>query len=498
MLAASAALAVGLVVLITTVVDLRRDRAELRDELEAEGRLLIRTTSDAVVDALYFADVDRLEDFAEIIESQRRVLEVRIADATGRLLVDTTQGEYPIGAIGDLGTGSIRSEDVLVRSLDDRIEVAGIISDGSDTIGVVQITLDSSELNKSVVSWSSRRIWEALGLALLGFVVAFAGSQYLVRPLRRLVRATQRMAEGEFEEVAGLTRTDEIGDLSRSFSDMSGKLQASLDELRMANSQLEDENAERIRTEAQLQQSRQGIVAVSESLRREIALHLHGTVQNKLVIVLHRIDDIVHNDSSNGLATLDLASIRQELEKLIEEDVRKPSVYIYPDILRRGLVPALESLGDRFSSAFSVRTLLDEELRSQEKVDSDTIPERLRLSAFRIAEEVLANVVKHAEASSVTIDLDRSDNDVLTLRVSDNGRGFDSTDAAPGLGTGIMTDYAEVVGGDCRVESRPGEGTAVALTLPLGNEVKPVQVKASPGSTGRSTTCRQSPRGRPG
>ena len=476
-LAAIAALAVGLVVLITTVVDLRSDRAELRNELETEGRLLVRTTSEAVADALYFADVDRLEDFAKIIESQRRVVEVRIADASGRLLVDTVQGEYPMGLMGDLGMDSIRLEDVLVRSVDDRFEVAGSISDGKDTIGAVKIAIDGSDLNESVFSPTSRRIWEALGLALLGFVVAFAGSQYLVRPLRRLVRATQRMAEGEFEEVAGLGRNDEIGELSRSFSDMSGKLRASLDDLRMANSNLEDENAERIRTEAQLQQSRQRIVAVSESLRREIALHLHGTVQNKLVILLHRIDGIMREDGSNGLAALDLASIRGELEKLIEDDVRKASVYIYPDILRRGLVPALESLGDRFTAAFSVRTILDEELRSQEKVDSDTIPERLRLSAFRIAEEALTNVVKHAEASSVTIDLDRS-NGALKLRVSDNGRGFDSTKAAPGLGTGIMTDYAEVVGGECLVESGPGEGTAVALTLPLSDEVKPDLVKA--------------------
>ena len=477
-LAGSAALAVGLVVLITTVVDLRSDRAELRNELEADGLLLVRTTAEAVTDAIYFADVDRLEDFAKIIESQRRVSEVRIADATGRLLVDTIQGEYPIGLIGDVGMDSIRAEDVLVRSVNDRIEVASSISDGNDVIGAVQIVLDSRGLNQSLISPTSRRMWEALGLALLGFVVAFAGSQYLVRPLRRLVRATQRMAEGEFEEVAGLARTDEIGELSRSFSDMSIKLRTSMEELRIANSHLKDENAERIRTEEQLQQSRQRIVTVSESLRREVALHLHGTVQNKLVILLHRIDEIMVKDGGNGRAAVDLASIRHELEKLIEDDVRKASVYIYPDILRRGLVPALESLGDRFTAAFSVETLLDEELRSQEKVDSDTIPERLRLSAFRIAEEALTNVVKHAEASSVTIDLDRSDNDVLTLRVSDNGRGFDSTDAAPGLGTGIMTDYAEVVGGDCRVESQLGEGTAVALTLPLGNEVEPVQVKA--------------------
>ena len=216
----------------------------------------------------------------------------------------------------------------------------------------------------------------------------------------------------------------------------------------------------------QLHDSRMRIMDVTESVRKSLAMHLHGVVQSKLIRVMHSIDKLVKLASQDELAA-ELTAIRDEIDQLIEDDIRKVSVQIHPDILRRGLIPALESLGDRYGTALSIKMELDQELRRMEKADSDQVHERVRLSAYRIVEEALTNVVKHAIATSVFVSLQLTPDGWLRLTVSDDGRGFELDDTARGLGIGIMEDYAQVVEGDCTIASRRGNGTTITANLPL-------------------------------
>ena len=225
------------------------------------------------------------------------------------------------------------------------------------------------------------------------------------------------------------------------------------------------QEAEAVARAEALERSRTRILAVSESLRREIARHLHGSVQNKLILVLNRISRL-GQDSPDELA-VEVAEIREELERLIEDDVRKISVQIYPGILRRGLVPSLESLGDRFHREITVEKDLDPDIARRERTNSDTVPEQVRLSAYRVAEEALTNTLKHAEADRVTIALKRPSEDWLRLTVSDDGRGFDVEAESEGVGLGTMRDYAGAVGGRVAIESSHGTGTTVTAMLPL-------------------------------
>jgi signal transduction histidine kinase len=90
---------------------------------------------------------------------------------------------------------------------------------------------------------------------------------------------------------------------------------------------------------------------------------------------------------------------------------------------------------------------------------------------YRIAQEALHNVVKHARASHVEIclDVDTSwEADVVSLRIADNGRGFDHSQVPAGhLGLGTMGQRAAALGGAYSVVSRPGEGTTVTVHVPL-------------------------------
>ncbi|MDH3258855.1 MAG: ATP-binding protein, partial [Deltaproteobacteria bacterium] len=96
------------------------------------------------------------------------------------------------------------------------------------------------------------------------------------------------------------------------------------------------------------------------------------------------------------------------------------------------------------------------------------VSESVATAAYRIAQETLTNVARHASATEVTVTLGSRDG-ALTLSVEDNGRGFDSRelDETAGLGAAGMRERASLVGGTLEIISGPGEGTHVTFTAPL-------------------------------
>jgi signal transduction histidine kinase len=162
-----------------------------------------------------------------------------------------------------------------------------------------------------------------------------------------------------------------------------------------------------------------------------------------------------------------LKELHQKLAQLLDSQVRSISHRLYPSILRRGLIPALQSLGDQFEATMNVEVKLDEELIRQEKADTHLILEQVRLAGYRIAEEALTNAVKHAKASWVNIELKSLSEGWLELTVKNDGQGFDIGSTPVGMGILMMQDYAEVVGGKCIISSGPEEGTEVKVYLPL-------------------------------
>ena len=216
----------------------------------------------------------------------------------------------------------------------------------------------------------------------------------------------------------------------------------------------------------EVRRSRLRIVTAQESLRRKIAQQLHGSVQNRLIFMLLRLKELEKAAGSSELAA-ELGVLRGTFEELLEGDLRSIGLQLYPHILRRGFVPALQSLADQFEGVMSMEMDLDEELVRMERADRNLIPEQAKLAAYRIAEEALTNVAKHANASKVIVRLSMPSEGWLQLTVMDNGQGFVADEASAGMGMVAMRDQAEAMGGECVVQCAPGEGTQVTATLPL-------------------------------
>jgi PAS domain S-box-containing protein len=226
-----------------------------------------------------------------------------------------------------------------------------------------------------------------------------------------------------------------------------------------------EQAASAVRAE-ELQKSRLRMVHMQESLRKEIAEQLHGTVQNRLIALSHRLGELEQMTSARNLSA-ELQELRNRLRELIDGTIHSISHRLYPPILRQGLIPAIQFLADQFEEYLNIKTELDKELQQREKANRKLISEDLRLAAYRITEEALTNVVKHAKANTVTITLDKPPEAGLSLTILDDGQGFDAENIPYGLGISIMRDYAELNGGQFEIKGVPGAGTKVTVILPF-------------------------------
>ena len=217
----------------------------------------------------------------------------------------------------------------------------------------------------------------------------------------------------------------------------------------------------------ELQRSRQRVIAVHERVRRDIAAQLHDGVQEKLLILKGHLQELLKGISSASETARLLSEVIDGLNQVIERQVGALSRQLYPSTLSHGLVPTFQSFGDQFEAALAIEIELDEELMRQEKADRNPVPEQVGLAVYRIAEEALTNVVKHAKASKVTVRLDPPREGWLRLTVRDDGQGFDVESTPRGLGMPTMQDYAGAADGECVVHSAPGVGTEVTAVLPL-------------------------------
>jgi two-component system sensor histidine kinase UhpB len=146
------------------------------------------------------------------------------------------------------------------------------------------------------------------------------------------------------------------------------------------------------------------------------------------------------------------------------DDVRLIAQQLRPPMLEAlGLPSALGALAHDVEQQAGIRVdrQLDRGLRG--------LPDELEVVVYRVAQESLTNVVRHARASRATLRLQRGDG-VMVLEVADAGAGFDPARVAETAGLSGMRERALLVGGQLTIASRPGAGTRVRLTVPLPEE----------------------------
>jgi len=209
------------------------------------------------------------------------------------------------------------------------------------------------------------------------------------------------------------------------------------------------------------------ILSAQEAERVRVSRELHDDTGQALTLLLIRLQLI------QGMTTD--PTVRHELDELRAlvvdtlDGVRNLATHLGPSVLEDlGLPAALEWLVDRVRADAGLHVWLGV------SCGDEGIPPTVAIAVFRVAQEALTNIVRHANATSAEVDLRRS-NGHLELTVSDDGAGFDvaAARARPAASIGLfgMAERVALVDGTIDVISRIGAGTRIDIRVPLREEV---------------------------
>jgi signal transduction histidine kinase len=200
------------------------------------------------------------------------------------------------------------------------------------------------------------------------------------------------------------------------------------------------------------------VVAGQELERRRLARELHdetGQSLTSILLGLRSLEEFVDSDDER----VAVAQIRRLAVETLQS-VRRLAVELRPKALDDfGLEAALERLTDTFRE----QTGLSVDFVTS--LGGDQPPAEVATALYRIVQEALTNVTKHARAKAVSILLTRK-NECVTLVIEDDGRGFDTERPADGFGILGMRERVDLLGGTLQVESRTGAGTTLAVEVP--------------------------------
>ena len=237
----------------------------------------------------------------------------------------------------------------------------------------------------------------------------------------------------------------------------------------MTNASLQGEIPHRLSEAEKFRRSTEQLRELSarlQSVREEERTHLARTIHDELGQALTGLKmDIAwlqkHLDEPQAVL-LEKTQTMSDLTDTIVQTVRRIATELRPGILDLSLVATIEWQLQEFETRFGIRSKL---ISSPEETTLDTDG---ATAVFRIFQEILTNVARHAQATRVAVSLEETDQ-TLTLRVQDNGRGISQSemDSPKSIGLLGMQERARLRAGDIQISGSLGQGTTVTIQIPL-------------------------------
>jgi two-component system, NarL family, sensor histidine kinase UhpB len=272
---------------------------------------------------------------------------------------------------------------------------------------------------------------------VVGLTVNLAMTRRRLAPLERLIEDMEKVdlsRPGPLpRSIDGVGETEEVARIELAFLRMMQRLEA---ERRRAGS---------------------AALAAQEEERARVARDLHDEVNQSLTGVLLRLE------AARGAAPPELEPQLAETKALANQAMRE-----LLSVARQLRPAALDDLGLAAATAGQVEQLAGTELEAEFSAEGDfsDLADDAQLVVYRVAQEGLANATRHSGATRVAVALRRRQDGGVDLDVADDGSGFAFDESEGGLGIAGMRERALLIGGELTIESRPGRGTTIHLTVP--------------------------------
>ncbi len=214
------------------------------------------------------------------------------------------------------------------------------------------------------------------------------------------------------------------------------------------------------------------LIEAQENDRKRIAAELHDSIGHGLLISKNRLQMSLNEDKLVPEVAAKIQDVSEMLSGTLSE-VREISYNLHPyQIERLGLSKALRSIIDKVSESVKIgfTCVVDE-------IDS-LLPPDVEITLFRIVQESVNNIIRHSNATEAILNVSRNDNEISVF-ISDNGIGMDksalrSEKHRHGLGLEGMAERARIISAELWIESFPGNGTTLKITVPLGKSARSV------------------------
>ncbi len=320
----------------------------------------------------------------------------------------------------------------------------------SIVIPLNEVTAKSQTVARSIEADAVATVRNTLLIMALFFIGAalvtiWLSQRFLARPIAEMLGGVRAITAGDLDVSVSVTSNDEFGELAASFNQMTDELNRRTRELAQTSAEL------------QLKETQVKVAALEE--RQRLARELHDSVSQALYGIA------LGARTAQTQLERDPAKLTEPLDYILSlaeaglSEMRALIFELRPESLQNeGLVAALTKQAD----ALRARYKLDLVTHFDPEPD---LPLEVKEALYRIAQEALHNVAKHAHATRVELSLHYNESEFV-LDIRDNGKGFDTAREYPGhLGLKSMPERAAQIGGEFHIESAPGTGTIITVQL---------------------------------
>jgi len=442
-------LAVGLVALFGTVTIFKVHNilvSNMKVLLKEESISVARELASHSREYILINDLYGLTRLLKDIQNSRP--EVRYAfvvDSYHDVLAHTFSGGFPV----DL----LKNEDHL--ALHDRtlplLTNEGVVWDTFYPIleeggnGGVHVGITEAVMQGQIATFLRSLLMHTIAVMVIALILSVLLTLVITRPVKKLLGATRAIRRGNYDSIIDTFPQDEVGDLVVAFNAM----------LR----QLQEADADRREKEKIRKEFLQRIISTQEQERKRVARELHDQTGQALASIMVRLD-VLDKSYKSGLSE-EIGALKKSL---IEEmgALHDLARELRPSILDdMGLVPGLELYFDQVRERHDLDVEFVEISMQKERADHC-----VETCVYRIIQESLTNIIKHAEADAVKILLEWRREKIRCV-IEDNGKGFDPENIPNDrLGLYGMEERAHLLGGVLKVDSECGEGTMISFTIP--------------------------------
>ncbi len=428
--------------------------ATMTAQLEDQSVSVSRDLAARATDPILLNDLLGLHDLLdETLANNANVRYAFIVDPQGQVIAHTFEGGFPLDLISlNHANAGEHHHTALIQTNEGLIwDTAVPILDGK--IGTARIGLSDDSMRAAVSNLTAQFILTILLVSATGILVAVFLTWILTRPILDLAQAAQSVTQGDYSLRVPRWADDEIGDLAEAFNAMTEGL-ARTDELRRER-------------EALRRQLLEKVITTQEDERRRIARELHDSASQSLTSLIVGLR-MMETQCAQCASLTKASDLRQVASHTLDE-VHDLSMRLRPRALDDlGLAAALESLAHEWQARYKIP--VDVVIQLNERLPGD-----VETALYRIVQEALTNIARHAQAKSVSILIEKH-SDAVRAIVEDDGVGFDvnTNQGERHLGLLGMRERAELLSGTLIVESAPEHGTSLFIEIPLTSGPSPI------------------------